>query len=142
MTVSFEDVDLRFPVLCRSQGLVRVKLTHDELTTCNTLGLKNGWYRGMTVIDSRGKAVKVKDAHKLYGVGLFWGYNIFLNQRIKVELELSGQPFSVSVNDVRDMALESFRDWHGWTARGDFAELQDKVRKAQMLRELIDVLKG
>ena len=84
MSTSLED--LQFPVLCRSQNLVLIKLTEDELTTCNKLGLKNGWYRGMTVVDSKGTGIKIKDAHKLHGVGLFWGYNVFLNQRIKLAL--------------------------------------------------------
>jgi len=133
---------LQFPVLCRSQNLVRVKLTEDELTTCNRLGLKNGWYRGMTVVDSTGTGIKIKDARKLRGIGLFWGYNVFLNQRIKVELEPSGEPFAVTVGEVRDMALKSFRSWHGWQSRGDFEELQDKVQKAQTIPELIELLKG
>jgi hypothetical protein len=57
----------------------------------------------MTVVDSNGTGIKIKDAHKLHGVGLFWGYKLFLNQRIRVELEPSGEPFAVSVAEVRDM---------------------------------------
>lgn len=128
-------------MLCHSQGIVAVEVTESQLTQCTKTALKNEWYRGMTVIDCRGTGIKIKDAHKLRGVGLFWGYNVFLNQRIRVELKPLGDPFIVSVGEARDMVLRSFRTWHGWQSRGDVEDLQDKVEKAETIPDLINLLK-
>jgi hypothetical protein len=131
---------LTFPLLCVRGELIRVRTSLDALTTTTKAGLKNGYFRGLVLVDSRGQAVPIKDAHKLRGVGLFWGYNVFLNQRIKVELELSGEPFTVSLNEVKEMVRKSFQRWHGWSTRDDFEELKAAVESARSISEIIERL--
>ncbi len=67
----------------------------------------------MLIVEASGKAYKVTSAKKLHGVGPFWGYNIFLNQKIKVELLFEGKPFQITADEVKKRVLLSFKKWHG-----------------------------
>lgn len=130
-----------FPVLCFSQDIVSVSESADQLTTCSKVGLKKGYFRKLIIIDSAGALYKVNGAKKLCGVGPFWGYNIFLNQKIRVELSFKENPSPVSLQEVKNMVFMSFRKWHGWATRGDFEELNDKITNAQTFSEVIELLK-
>ena len=135
--------NLKFPILCFEHDFYpRIKQDWDSLTTTTKAGLKNGLFDNLLMVDSQGMGIRVKNAKKLYGVGPFWGYNIFLNQRIKVELVFEGEPFHISVDEVRKYVLMSFERWHGWVTRGDFKELVSSIHKAQSIREIIELLKG
>jgi hypothetical protein len=129
-----------FPVLCFWRELIRVTASLNQLTTTTRAGLTNGMFNSLLIVDGQGQAIKIKDAHKLHGIGLFWGYNIFLNQRIRVELEPSGEPFSISVDEVRGLVLKSFHTRHGWATRGDFEELEANVQKAASIPEIIRLI--
>ncbi len=132
---------LRYPVICFSQNIVRVKRTENELSTCNRLALKNGWYRGMLIVDSSGTALRVKDARTLRGIGFFWGYGLLRSRRVIAELAVADPPSTKSVGDLKEVVLESFRKHHGWSSRGDFAELKLRIRKATTISEIIEILK-
>jgi hypothetical protein len=108
--------DLRYPVLCFSQHLARVSQTADALTTCSKLALrKGGYYDNLLVVDSAGVGLRIKGAEKVRGVGPFWGYNIFLNQRVKVRPHIDGAPIQASLAKVKRYVLDSFDRWHGWS---------------------------
>jgi len=128
---------LTFPVFCFWGDLIRVRKDWNTLTTTTKAGLENGFFRDLLIVDSEGQAVHIIDAHKLHGVGLFWGYNIFLNQRIKVKLELSGSLFPISLNDVKEKVQSSFKRRHGWSTRGDFDELKTTIANASSISEII-----
>jgi hypothetical protein len=133
--------NLAYPVLCFSQGLARVKRSADALATCTKPALrKGGWYEDLLVVDSTGMALRVTGATKLHGVGPFWGYNIFLNQRIKVRPHVEGPPLQLSLEDVRRRVLDSFRRWHGWSSRGDFQDLVASVETARSIPQIIERL--
>ena len=131
---------LRFPVLCFSQNLALVTQTEEDLTTCSKVGLRNGYFDNLLLVDSSGRGVRVKGAKKLHGIGPFWGYNMFLNQTIKVELIVAGEPFKVSLEEVKERVLDSFKKWHGWEARGDFEELRERITNAKTIPEIIRLL--
>jgi hypothetical protein len=132
---------LNYPVLCFSQNLARVKNSSDELTVCSKRALrKGGYFDNMLIVDNLGSGLKIKGAEKLHGVGIFWGYNIFLNQRIKVRLLVDGSLLHVSIADVKKHISKSFRRWHGWATRDDFKELKVSIEKAQSISEIIKLL--
>jgi hypothetical protein len=132
--------DLKYPVLCFSRNLIRIKLTVDALTTCSKLALRNGYFENLLVIDSAGVGLRVRGAEKLYGVGLFWGYNIFLNQRIKVRLLIEETPLKISVDEVKRHVFHSFKHRHGWSTRDDFDELRTSIEEACSIPEIIERL--
>ena len=76
--------------------------TVDALTTCTKVALKNGYFDDLLIVDANGVGYQVKGARKLHGVGPFFGYNIFLNQRIKVELLTDGPRFRFLSTRLRD----------------------------------------
>jgi hypothetical protein len=134
---------ISFPALCFNQGVAEVVRDEDALTTTNKLALKShGWYDGLLIVDVNGQSIRVKSARKLHGVGLFFGYSFFVAQRIKVELVFDGEPFSMTVDDVRKRVLESFHKWHGWQTRGDFEELKAAVEKASTVADLIRLVRS
>jgi hypothetical protein len=106
------------------------------------VALRNGWFENLSVVDSKGIKLSIAGAKKLRGVGFLWGYNIFLNQRIKVELFTKGAPTQASISDVKQLVLNSFRKWHGWASRGDFDELRDAVKNASSIPEIIALLRS
>lgn len=129
--------DLHFPIICFWRHLFRIEKTAESFTTTTKAGLKNRMFENVLVIGSNGQAASVKSAKKLHSIGPFWGFNIFLNQRIKVELFFEGEPFVISVDDVRKRVLSSFRKWHGWQTRDDFDELKTAIEKASTVAEII-----
>jgi len=132
---------LSFPVICFNHGMAEAVCDYDTLTTTNKLALKpRGWYHGMIIVDQDGHAIRVKSATKLHGVGPFWGYNLFFNQRIKVRLNFDDTPLHVSVEDVRKRVLSSFNQWHGWQTRDDFDELKGSVEQAATVAEIIHLV--
>jgi hypothetical protein len=132
--------DITFPVICFYRHLLRIRRDWETLVTTTTAGIKNGMFDNMLVVDASGKAIRVKSARKLHGVGLFWGFNPMVGQRIKVELIFDGEPFAMTVEDVRNLVLGLFKKCNGWQTRGDFAELKASVEKAQTIAELIRLL--
>jgi hypothetical protein len=136
------ETDLRFPVIYFCVPfLASVEHNFETLTTATKVGLKKGSFDNMLIVGSDGKAVKIRNARKLHGIGPFWGYNIFLNQKIKVELVKDGDIFDISIDDVRNRVLQSFKKWHGWAARGDFRELKREIERTQTISEIINLLK-
>lgn len=127
---------LTYPALCFSQGLVEVASTSNDLVTCTKVALKNGYFNDLLVIDSEGWSHRVRRAEKVRGVGRFWGYNVFLNQRIQVRLYADDEIVQLSVDQTRDNALKSARSWQHWEASGDLDELRRRIVRAVSHREI------
>lgn len=135
------ELDLSFPVAVLYGSCVRTEPDWNSLTSTTSAGLKNGMYRDALIIDTQGLTIKLKDAKKMYGIGFLWGYNIFLNQKIKVHLILSEKPFFTSLNSFKKMLEEIFRTNHGWASRGDFVEFKKSIRRAHNIEQIINIIK-
>ena len=131
---------LKYPALAFVWGMVFPVRSADDATQCTKVALKNGYFSNQLMVDSTGKAVKIKGAKKLHGVGPFWGYNIFLNQRIRVELILEGQPFQMDVNEVRGRVLNSMRGHHGWDASIDYDELIASIERTESIYQITGIV--
>jgi hypothetical protein len=131
---------LEYPALVFVRGMVFPVRSADDATQCTKPALKNGYFSGQLMVDSTGKAVKVKGAKKLHGVGPLWGYDIFLNQKIKVELILEGQSTQIEINDVRGRVLKALRGRQGWDASGDSEELIASVEKARSISQIANIV--
>jgi hypothetical protein len=131
---------IKFPILYFSTGIMGFAKTLDEITICKKGALKNGFFDNLLLIDIDGIGFQVKGARKITGVGLFCGYNIFLNQTIKVELMLDQTTRNVSIDEVKNIIFRSFEKWHGWKSRGDLEELKVKVKKTNSIANIITLL--
>mgnify|MGYP000853456588 CR=1 FL=1 len=132
---------ISFPVICFYGFLLRIRTDRDDLVITTTAGVKNGMFDNMLVVGVDGKAVRVKSARKLQGIGFLWGFNPMVGRRIKVELLYDGEPFVMSVDEVRSKVLNSFEKWHGWKTREDYDELKASVEKAVSIEEIIRLVK-
>jgi hypothetical protein len=131
---------LRFPVLEFANGMVFFVGKEAGITECSSYALKRGFFSGLLLVDSTGRAVRVKGAKKLHGIGPFWGYNIFLNQRIKIELIPDGAPYITTVNELRKLILDAFRGKQEWSARSDFDELTHRAERAESIEQLVRII--
>ena len=132
---------LDFPALGQSsRGVLDVLPTAAHLTLNTAIGLKDGFYKDFRIVDSNGRWFRVRSARKVSGVGRFWGYDIFLNQRIRVQLDLEDERKQATVEEVRAMILNEFTSWNGWESREDFPNLRRDVESATTIRELLTCL--
>ena len=129
--------DLTFPVLAFNQGIVEAYPDEDRATTCTATGLRKGWYRSLLLVDSTGKAVKVKSGRKLHGVGWLRGYRLLTGQIIKVELDFVGEPESMPLPEIRKRVLAGLKGY-GQSVDPDYwRELKAKIEAAESVPELI-----
>src|ERR1051325_1834880 len=77
---------LSYPILGIVDGIIRVKKTAAELCTTLKGEVDAGSFDRMEIIDSNGDKFRVHDVKILGGIGPFWGYNIFLNRLVSVEV--------------------------------------------------------
>src|SRR5262245_12476310 len=134
------DVVLDFPVLLLHPKYGMVVKDWDSLTTSTAAALKNKVFEDLLIVDSSGKAFRVNGAKKLHGIGALGGFNIFLNQKIRVEPIFEGAPSQISVEALKERVFKSFEEWEGWSSASNFEEMSEKVRAANSIKEIIDAL--
>lgn len=132
--------NVTYPVLCFWKNFIRIEPDERSLTTTTKAGLKNGMFIGLTIIDSDGNGFVVRNAIKICGIGFFWGYNIFLNQKIKVELLIEKELQQIPLEEVKAKVNNSFSKWHGWKTGDNLKELKEKISKASSIKSMIDIL--
>ena len=133
--------DLQFPVLGTfPNGSLEIAASPMNLTLNTSIGLRDGYYDGLRLVDARGKWFRVRGARKLHGVGRFGGYNLFLNQRIRVALDLEDEHRYAEVEEIRSIVLADFSAWDGWKSRGDFDVLVRRVQGARTVPEILNAL--
>ena len=133
-------MSLKFPVVCFHREYALLLRRWDDLTVTTSHALKHGKLRDLLLVDSAGTAVRVGDAKKLHGVGPLGGYDLFLNQKIAVELSFAGEPFRMSLADFKQRLRQSFEEWEGWESASNFDELEEKVERAASFEEIFDFL--
>lgn len=133
--------DLEFPVLCFWRKYIEKQKSFETLTLTSSIGVKNGRYKEMLIVDGHGTSFRIKDARKLHGVGWFWGFHPFYGQRIRVEFIIESGPTLMSVEEVRELVFRSFRRYSGWNTMYDHKEQREKVKNATAVGEIISALK-
>lgn len=129
---------IEFPVLGFNQDVIVVHKTYDELTTATKGGVKGGWYDGLLIVGANSVAIKAKGGKKLHGVGRFWGYDVFLDQRIRVGLEFNGSPFEISLDAVKNEVHRSLtKEYDFWSSGGSVPRLRAQVNQAESVVEII-----
>lgn len=131
---------LRFPVLCIHKGTIFTVRSLDELTRTTAAAFRGGLFTRLRLIDSGGVEVVVSSARKLHGIGRFFGYNIFLNQRIRIALDIEPTGTTLLADDVRSLVLKDFRNWHGWESRDDFEKLKGAVKIAASVEDILRIV--
>jgi hypothetical protein len=110
-----------------------------QLTTATRHALSNGKFNDLLIVSRSGHAYPVAGA-KVGSVGAFGGWNLFLNQRIRVELLAAAQRYTIAVDELRNRVFESFQTWEGWQSAENFEEVEANVRRATTVDAIIDAL--
>lgn len=132
---------LSFPIIAFAKGnvihFVRVK---EDITTCTKVALKGGFFKDLQLVDSNGIMYKIEDAKKVGTIGNFWGYNIFLNQKLKVELLLKSKS-RIELEELKERLLKALRhDQYFWNSDGNLKERTEFIKNANSSREIIERL--
>ena len=106
-----------------------------DLNECTSFALRRGFFKNQLLVDASGRSVMVQSATKLHGIGPFWGYNIFLNQRIRVQL-VAQAAASLSLEAVRTKTLKALEGRQQWDAGADIDELREKISGAHSIRDI------
>jgi len=131
---------LHYPVLRFSKGMVFPARNVEELQQCTKVALRNGFFNDLLLVDSDGKAQRISGARKLRAMGPFFGFNIFLNQRIQVALIASGSEENIGVEEVRRLVLSAIRGKQRWDSAADSDELVASVERAHSISQIIATL--
>lgn len=133
--------EVAFPIVALSvnTGLSFHRNT-DDILHCSKYSLKKGAYNDLRIIDSNGKLYRVIKAEKIGTVGSFWGYDIFLDQALCVQLIARSTPEEISLADLKNEisnAMNSDKDI--WNATGtlsrDLRSIQKAVSHDELLRK-------
>jgi hypothetical protein len=130
---------LIFPVISFSKGnVVDFAKSSNELTQCNKRALKNGFFKNLLIVDCSGTSFKVKDATKIGTVGLFWGYDFFLDQKIRVAINFHHETETILLESFKDKILKIFKkDEYFWNSDGELEERTSFVQNANTHGEII-----
>jgi hypothetical protein len=134
------ELGMTYPALFVRRRTIQVVRTDDELIITSAYALKRGHYSDSLLVDDTGRSRRIARAEKVGGVGWLWGWNVFLNQRIRVRLVPADGDHSVTLEEVKALVRKNLRDWGGWATRGDFEELKAKVEKAGTVAVLIQLM--
>ncbi len=130
--------NLKYPLLWFSQDLVDVAQAEEGIIVCTRAALHSDFFDNLLLVDANGYAIRIIGAKKLHGVGFLWGYNIFLNQKIRVELIPDGEPFKLSLDEVRAKVLKVLRGNRSfWESGGNFEEIEQAIVDAKAIPEII-----
>jgi hypothetical protein len=133
---------INYPVITFDKYSFSIIQSEEELTRTTSAGLKNGLFENLIIVDNLGQCFKVINAKKSHGIGPLWGYNIFLNQKIRINLEFGSCKTEETLNSVKERILKIFKkDRYFWEAGGNLDELIQLVKESPTISELIVKLK-
>ena len=132
------DLVIQFPAILIKEESLIVERTLEGLTTCSKAALGNRFFDNALLLGCNGKAQVIISATKLKGIGLFLGYDLFLNQRIRVALAVK--------NDAFDFTMEYLRAKVGSVLRrrrsGAYSEIIASIESAENFSEIVSILEN
>ncbi len=127
-----------FPVIVFDNFSFRIIEHIEELSKTTSAGLKNGLYDSIKIVDSKGDLFHVSGAKKIKGIGPLWGYNIFFNQNILVDLNFTPQISSSSLQDVKKNIIKKLnKEKYFWESGGNFNEIIEIIDMSDSIKTLI-----
>jgi len=134
--------EVKFPVvaLARSSAIT-VYESKELLTKCFNRALANGYFENLFIIDSNCLGIEVMNAEKIGTVGGLWGYDIFLDQTIRVKLLLNNTVEQLSLDEVKNKILSTINENRSfWSSGESVAIIQSKITSARNMLDLINIL--
>lgn len=132
--------NLKFPVIAITRdNYIHLAGKKEDLVICSKTAFKNGFYKRLKIYDSNNMEYILLKAKKIDTVGSFFGYNIFLNQKIKVELQLSDKPKKNDIDSFKQKVLYVLsKDKDFWNSDGRYQDRIDAITNASTPKYLIE----
>ena len=130
---------LEFPIVAFSKNSFHIARNENEILICTKIALKNNFYKGMIIVDSTGTSYNIVNAKKIKGVGPFWGYNIFLNQKIKVELTYKDDCSNLNIELFKNKVLNYIKIAK-WDSADNYEDIKLKINNLNNFKQIIIIL--
>lgn len=134
---------MKFPVLTVSKKNVATFIrTEDELTSCTKLGLTKGHFKGLVIVDSEGERFEVKSAEKVSTLGLFWGFNLFGDQRLRIKLNLNETKSRMELEEFKKLVIKVINSNRGfWSSGGSVSERITSVKDSTSFSKIMELVR-
>jgi hypothetical protein len=141
--------EIAYPVILLAKDGVRVGSDSEHLTTTQRSLLSAGLYNDQLMVDSAGRARRLKEAREISsGGGLLSRWSRFWNPSgpIRVELIFDGDLTSISVDELKERLSESFAGrsgnfatWHPGTI--NFEQLKEGLKTSKTFDEVFRLVR-
>jgi hypothetical protein len=135
----FQKPMLEFPIIAFSKNSFHIARNENEILICTKIALKNNFYKEMNIVDCTGASYNILNAKKIKGIGLFWGYNIFLNQKIKVELIYKDDCSNLNIELFKSKVLNYIKK-ERWDSSDNFEDIKLKINQLNNFKQIIIIL--
>lgn len=97
--------DFKYPLIALNHQQIHIARNEKEILVCSKKALSNNFFKNMKIIDSSETLFNIDNAIKIKGHGLFFGYNIFLNRKLKIDLIVKSKN-KININDFKKLLLQ------------------------------------
>ncbi|KAA6437968.1 hypothetical protein FEM33_19035 [Dyadobacter flavalbus] len=130
-----------FPIIKFDRFSFEIIPCLDILTKTTSAGLRNRLFENIVIVDSNGFTYFVKNATKVKGLGRFFGYNIFLNQTILVDLNFEPNIEKIQLNDLKKKMVKNVhKEKAFWASGGNFDKIIELINHSESINALISDL--
>ncbi|NQZ78475.1 MAG: hypothetical protein HRT61_20545 [Ekhidna sp.] len=99
--------------------------------------LKKEYFDRLKVIDSNGQLYIVEKTQKTGYSGKFWGFDIFLDQKFKIDL-FAEEPSNVSFEGLKELILKVYEKREDfWDSDGELGSRKSFMENAKSCKEII-----
>lgn len=130
--------EVKFPVVTfDKEEHVSYAKDEDDLSVCTKTSLDNGYYDYLLIIDIEGKQYIVEGVSRKQVLG----YNIFLQKRFKVGLNINSNFPKITLEDFKNKLSNSYKKHTKfWSSSSDFQDTLDLIMSGESIEKIIGEL--
>jgi hypothetical protein len=130
--------NINFPVIAIKGKTLNPLRDIDELSSCNQVAFTNGWFQGLKFVDCLGQVYTIENATQHEVSILVRLYRFIFNPQFKVELDISSNVESSSLEEVKKSILGAINsDRYFWEAGGNFDEIVKSIENEDSIRIIV-----
>ncbi len=132
--------ELAFPVLLAASKWIRVYSEPRAMTSAWKKAVDQDNFARAILVDSNGRARRVKNVHVVSSIGPFFGFDLFLNRSMRIEYDFEGEWEQADLKTLRARAKQQWLRASSSFDPDFAAEFERKLDGASDFRKLIAVL--
>lgn len=132
---------LNYPVLGLFNPGILVYEDAESLSVTTAKAVRLGQFDDVFLVDCQSFAYRVVGAQIRGPVGRFWGYDVFLDRNVFINLLYDSQMRSLAINEVIDLVetrIDAMREI--WESGMNYPEFRRSIRAARNVKELAELL--